>query len=471
MPAPRFLWWPRPCAVALLLLTAASVAFGAEVEAELAGESGERLREVPSVVAVLAVDPDEPDGYWPSWRGPHGNGVARGAAPTSWSDDENVRWSRFVGGRGFSTPVIHGDRLILTTAIDLERERSPAPFTRHRDRKLHEQALSVRCLDRIDGQPIWSVRLSERRPHEHHHARYGSYASPSPVTDGEHVWVSFGSLGAACLDLDGEEVWRKDIGPLSIKGQFGEGSSPVLLEDAIVFLCDHRGDSFILALDKRTGDELWRTARDEPTNWSSPLPMVWGGVEQLVTCGTRRNRSYSAATGVELWSAEGMGDGMIPSPICFADTVVFMGGYRNMCLRALRPAHGQDEPAVVRWQQRRGVPYTCQPVLHDGLIFTVKDLGLVSCFDAATGEACWSDQRLPRGTQVKASPIVAGGALYIATEEGDVHVLAAGREFELLASNSLEGASFISSPVVADGRLYLRDRKQVYCISDDPEGE
>lgn len=440
----------------------------------------------PLLALAQSAAPSQDDAHWPAWRGPFGTGVARGEAPTGWSDEVNVKWEVAIPGRGFSTPVVWGERIFLTTAVptgkepeaeaeeddDRGRGRGRGGFGR-RSTPLVEHHFLAMCLDRETGAVLWDRVLTTATPHEGYHRQYGSFASYSPVTDGERVYVSFGSQGVYCLDLAGTPVWDVDSGvKMQTAHSFGEGAAPSLAGDALVHLFDHEGQSFIVAWDKRTGKELWRRSRDEPTTWASPVPIEVGGSVQVVTTGTNRVRGYALDSGELLWECGGLGSNPIPVPMRHEDAVIAMSGHRdpNLMVIALGGDGDLTGTEAVRWSTTRGVPYTATPVLHDGLLYTVTDRGMMSCYDAATGEAHYTEERLPRGTELKASPVLAGGLLYVATESGDVHLIPAGTEFEVRRTNTLEGQMFISSPVVVDGELLLRGTEKLYCIADDLDG-
>jgi outer membrane protein assembly factor BamB len=410
------------------------------------------------------------DDHWPRWRGPFNNGMARTGAPLEWSDTKNIAWKTPIPGRGHSTPVIWGDRIFLTTAVPTGKgEPAAAPAGRGAGGGAAaglEHRFVVLCLDRKSGKVLWEQTAKVATPHEGYHQRYGSFASNSPVTDGRRLYAFFGSRGVYSYDFNGKLVWQKEFPPLRMKLQFGEGTAPVLDGDRLVLNFDHEGDSFILALDKNDGRELWRTARPEETAWSQPLVVHQEGQRQIVVSATRATRAYDFASGKLLWECSGLGGNVIPAPVATDGVVYVMSGFRNPNLQAIRLGRSGDLTGTdaVLWTNQRGNSYTASPVLHEGKLYFITDNGMLSCLNAKSGEPYYLQQRLPKPYNFKASPVGAGDKLYLATEDGDVVVVKMGEKYEVLTTNSLPGQTFISSPVVAEGHLYLRSQEALYAI-------
>ncbi len=433
---------------------------------------------VACTFGVLAQGSDQ--AHWPQWRGPFFNGMARGDAPTVWSDTSNVKWTTEIPGRGFSTPVIWGDRIFLTTAIPTGKppaqptptpEATTGPGERRRGRDTGPQAehkFDVMSLDRKTGKVLWQKTAKVAVPHEGYHRVYGSFASNSPVTDGKYVYASFGSRGVYCYDFNGKLIWEKDLGvQMKMRLAFGEGTAPLLIGDRLVLLFDHEAGSFIVALDKRSGKELWRATRDESSSWSTPFPVTHSGKKQIVVTGTTRVRSYDSETGKVLWESAGLGLNPIPVPVHQNDVVYVMSGYRDPKLMAIKLGREGDLTGsdAILWSHTRGLAYTTSPVLHDNKLYVVTDNGTISAFNAVTGEPHYSQVRLPKAYNLKASPVGANGKLYLATEDGDVVVIKMGEKFEVLGTNTLADQVFISTPVIANGELYLRSQNRLFCIS------
>jgi outer membrane protein assembly factor BamB len=434
--------------------------------------------------------------HWPQWRGPFFNGMARGDAPTVWSDTSNIKWKAEIPGRGHSTPVIWGDKIFLTTAIPTgkpapappakdaaslaatasgnqqsaavgpqpQRGRGPGADTAPQA----EHKFEVLCLDRKTGKLLWQRTAKVAVPHEGYHRAYGSFASNSPVTDGKYVYVSFGSRGIYCYDFNGKLIWEKDPGvQMRMRNGFGEGTAPLLIGDRLILVFDQEADSFIVSLDKRTGKELWRVPRDERSSWSTPLAVEHAGRKQVVVTGTTKVRSYDPENGKVLWEAAGLGANAIPVPIYQNGVVYVMSGFRDPRLMAIKLGKEGDLSGSdsILWSQTRGLAYTTSPVLDDNKLYVVTDNGLTTAFNATTGSPLYAQVRLPKAANLKASPVGANGKLYLATEDGDVVVVRMGEKFEVIATNTLADQMFIATPVIVAGELFLRGQNQLFCIS------
>jgi outer membrane protein assembly factor BamB len=431
--------------------------------------------------------------HWPQWRGPFFNGMARGDAPTVWSDTSNIKWKADIPGRGFSTPVIWGDKIFLTTAIPTGKLASapaskdaapPAsspstpPGTQGGAQQRRgpggdtgpqaEHKFDVLCLDRKTGKLLWQKTAKVAVPHEGYHRAYGSFASSSPVTDGKFVYASFGSRGIYCYDFNGKLIWEQDLGiQMRMKLGFGEGTAPLLIGDRLILVFDHEAGSFIVSLDKRTGKEIWRTSRDEGSSWSTPLAVEHEGRKQVVVSATKKVRSYDAENGKVLWESAGLGANAIPVPVYQSPFVFVMSGFRDPRLMAIKLGKEGDlsgSDSIV-WSHTRGLAYTTSPVLNDNKLYVVTDNGMVSAFNATTGEPHYAQVRLPKAYNLKASPVGANGKLYVATEDGDVVVVRMGEKFDVIATNTLADQMFIATPVIAAGELFLRGQTQLFCIS------
>jgi len=411
-----------------------------------------------------------PDGaaYWPQWRGPNATGASETAdPPVEWSETNNVRWKVEVPGRGSASPVIWGDRLFLLTAVpaDVTGDAAHQPQGGVRPRKTHR--FVVLAIDRRDGHVIWERVATELLPHEATHQDNGTWASASAVTDGQHVIANFESSGLYAYDMDGTLVWKKDLGDKQMRNEFGEGTTPVLHGNHLVHVWDHQGQSFIVALDKRTGEELWRGDRDEIDSWATPLVVDMGGRAQVVTSGMNRVRSYDLETGELVWHADGLTMNPIPSPVARDGLVFVTAGYRGNDLKAIRLADARGDltgTKAIAWALDRDTPYVPSPLLYGGILYILKsNNGLLSALDAATGTPHFQLQRLDATPNVFASPVGAGSRVYIVGREGTTLVIRNGPTFDVLATNTLDD-HFDASPALADKTMYLRGYRFLYAV-------
>lgn len=442
--------------------------------------------------------PDPPkrqDGQarWASWRGPDGSGAAPNCdPPTQWSEDENIKWKTALPGLGNSTPIVWQDRIFLTSAIQTDEE-GPAPkpqeeaageddrrSRRGRGRRGRRGGMGnksaptkvfdfrVLALDRKDGSVIWSTSVKRAVPHEGGHAT-GSQASSSPVTDGAHIYAHFGSRGIHCLNMDGELIWSRDFGKMRTRNQFGEGSSPALAGDTLIVNWDHEGDSFVYAIDKKTGDEIWSKPRNEITSWSTPLIVEVDGKLQAIISATKASRAYDVATGEVVWSCTGMTTNSIPTPIVRDGVAYLMSGFRGAALQAIKLSGAKGDITDtdhMLWRHNRQTSYVPSALLYGKHIYFLRsNSAVLSCVDIETGEPAFEGQRLAGLRTVYSSPVGAGGRIYLPSREGMTKVFKAGDTYEELATNELDDI-FDASPVVIGDELYLRGHKSIYCIGE-----
>ena len=425
---------------------------------------------VLSTALVVAQQERRSAGTWSHWRGPTHTGVAAGTAPLAWGDTQNVRWKIEIPGRGFSTPVVVGRRMFLTTAIPTGKKAAAPAASEGRAGggagAGEEHRLEVIAVDRESGKIVWQRTAATVTPHEGYHHLYGSFASNAPATDGPRVYAFFGSRGLYVYDIDGTLLWQKDLGiKMAMRLAFGEGTAVV--HDGKVFLqYDHQEAGAIIALNAADGKELWRVPRADNSSWSTPLVVEHGGTKQLVVSADTKVKAYDLTSGRLIWEVAGLGMNPIPQPVQFRDKVLLMSGYRNPRLMAVALGRTGDLTGTdaVLWESTRGTSYTGSPALHDGRLYVFSDNGLLSVFDAASGRPHYLTTRLPKPYTVKASPLVVDDRVYLATEEGDVVVVKAGDQFEVLATNTLTDQSFIASPIAIDGTLYLRSRTHLFAI-------
>ena len=438
---------------------------------------------------------------WHQWRGPHGDGSApHGDPPLRWDESTNVQWKVEIPGSGSATPIVWGDRVFVLTAIDTGRLPEPGaesiaveapvvaesdantPPAKGGDRKRRGgkkggasltiptpatlYRFDVLCVDRATGEILWQRTVVEEVPHEGHHPSHG-YASASPTTDGRRLYASFGSRGVFCYDLDGNFQWKCDLGQMETKRGFGEGASPVLHDDRLVVNWDHEGDSFIVCLDANTGEERWRTPRNEFTTWATPLVVEHEGTTQVIVNATDRTRSYDLADGKLLWECGGQVDNPIPSPVARNGVVYCMTGYQGYAITAISlDARGDvSNGDMVLWKYAAAAPYIASPLLYDNLLyFTKGDAGILGCLDAETGKPLYGVKRLDGLGTMYASPVGAAGRVYVTDRNGATMVIEQGPKFNVLATNNLDDV-FNASPVVVGDQLLLRGEKFFYSIA------
>lgn len=401
------------------------------------------------------------DRYWPQWRGPYATGVSRTAdPPIDWSETKNIRWKTEIPGRGSSSPIVWGDKVFLLTAVPVGADAAVSHQPRGGVLPRVPHRFVVMALDRKTGKVVWERTAREAVPHEGSHPENGTYASSSAMTDGRHVYAFFDSFGLYAYDMDGALVWEKDLGDKNMRMEFGEGQSPVLHGDRIVVVWDHQGPSFIVALDKSTGRELWRSDRQEIDTWATPLVVEHDGRAQVVTAGMNKVRSYDLETGKIVWESPGLTMNPIPSPV-YEDGVVFAtSGFRGNSLRAIRVADGTQV-----WSLDHDTPYVPSPLLYDGVLYLLKtNSGILSAYDARTGRPHYQLQRLDGVPNVFASPVGARGRVYIPGREGTTIVIKQGPAYEVLAKNTLDDG-FDASPALVDGEIYLRGKRYLYSIA------
>lgn len=424
-----------------------------------------------SSLPAAAAEPDA----WPQWRGPGGRGLAPEAVvPTEWNES-TIAWRTAIEGRGHSSPIVWGDRIFLTTALEgapipgaaapmhtLEGQEFRHPDAMGADR---EHTLKVVALDARTGDVLWSRVAHHGRVYDDRH-KASSYASPTPVTDGERVYAYFGSEGVHAYDFDGEPVWTRDIGDIKTVG-LGVGTSPVLWRNLLIIQADEDSGelSFIVALDKTTGEPVWRRDRPVQVSWSTPLVVATGdGRAQLLTSGNEHVISYDPATGDELWRAKGLESNAIHTPMVHAGLAIFSSGYPTKITFALPLDRRGDLGAdAVVWSYNKGTAYVPSNLLVDGLLYLTNDGGVLTCLDAATGEVVYEGGRFPERARFMASPILVGDHIMMVSNEGDAAFIATGREHAIVAQTGID-EPVLATPAVAGGRLYLRGEIHLYAI-------
>ena len=417
---------------------------------------------------------ERPGANWPQWRGPGGQAHAASGAPLEWGVEQNVRWKTPIPGRGHSSPIVVGDRIFLTSAISGEKvpgakavihfmgsEEFLHPDSLGADQRLDVLLLS---LDRRDGALAWRrVARAGALPHDNRH-RVGSYANPTPASDGERVVAWFGTQGLHAFTLQGDLLWSEDFGSVGTMGM-GVATSPVLVAAAglVVVQSDveEGAGSFIAALDIATGAIRWRSERTQRVGWATPTVVkAANGVALVVAMGTGEIVAYEAETGEERWRVEGLRGNAVPSPASGDGLLFAVTGYPRKNILALDVGDGS-----VRWSYRKGQGYVPSPIFHRGVLYLVSDGGILTALDGRSGEVVYEGGRMPLPSRFFSSPVVAGEVIYLTSEDGDTHVIRPGPRFEVLATNSVD-EPVMASPAVVDGTIYLRGLEHLYAIAE-----
>ena len=414
-----------------------------------------------------------PLAQWGQWRGPLATGAAPKAdPPVEWSETKNIRWKTKLPGLGHSSPVVWGSLVFVTTA---EMTGAKKPFTgvtpdgaHNNMNPLFDHQFAVMAIDRQTGAVVWRRTVATLQPHESTHES-ATWASNSQVTDGEHVLSFFGSNGLYCLDTGGRLLWSRDLGDMQVKHGHGEGASPLLHGETVVVNWDHEGASVIVALAKRTGEELWRQPRDEVTSWATPIVVTHDGQAQVVVSGTRRVRGYDLKTGAVIWEAGGLPGNIVASPVG-ADGMVFAAGsYEKQTLLAIRLTGAKGEltgTQQIAWQKNRSTPYVPSPLLYDGWLYYLRHYqGVLSRVNAKTGDEPSGPFRLGSVFNIYSSPVAAAGRIYVTDRNGKTLVMSNDAEPKALTLNKLDDRFSASAALVGDA-IFLRGEKFLYCIGE-----
>jgi outer membrane protein assembly factor BamB len=422
-----------------ILVTAAALAM-------LLAPSGEITGQEPAVRMIA----DEGDGakYWPRWRGPSGQGVANGGRyPDTWSPTDGVLWKAAVPGSGNSSPIVWGDRIFVTTAYDGGRR------------------LSVLAFQRSDGSRLWETFAPQGRVDAAAHFKNG-HASATPATDGERIYVSFGTRGLLALDFDGNILWHRDLGPPDT--YHGTAGSLLLYKNRIILYQDQYTASFIAAFDVQTGRQVWRTARDASVGWGTPIAVRVGDHDEIIVNGQRSVYAYDPDRGTELWHCGGATYEVIPTPVVGYGMVFCASGRAGPTL-AIRPGgRGDVTRTHLVWTSPRGSPFVPSPILYGEYLYTVNDMAsIVTAFEAATGKVMWQGRLgVARREGFSASPVAVDGKLFFTNDDGETFVLRAGPTFDLLHVNRI-GERTLASPALVDGRWYIRTARQLVAIGEE----
>jgi len=430
-------------------------------------------------MAFAAADAGE---NWPQLRGPASLGIDDGdKLPDRWSATENVAWKTDLPGRGWSSPIVWGDRVFLTTVVNQGKSEKPKKglyFGGNRPKppqSVHQW--KVFCLDLKSGKVLWHRQVHEAKPKTPIHLK-NSFASETPVTDGQRVYCYFGNVGVFCFDLDGKPLWSKPLKPHKTRYGWGTAASPVLHKDRLYLINDNDEGSYLLALDTKTGDEVWRVSRKEKSNWATPF--VWKNKNrtEIVTPGTGRVRSYDL-DGKLLWSLRGMSSITIATPYETGGLLYVSSGYvldRSKPIYAIRPGatgdislkKGETSSEWIAWSRPKASPYNPSTITYRGLLYVLHDRGLFACLNAVDGKDVYTRKRIPKGRAFTSSPWASGGKLYCLNEDGATFVIPAGKKFKIARVNHLaEDDMCMATPAIAGDRLLIRTAARLYCIKQE----
>ncbi len=422
------------------------------------------------------------DTNWPQFRGLDARGVATSdALPDSWSATENVAWKTDIPGRGWSSPVVWGNRVFLTTVVNTGTSEEPKKGLYFGGNRLAPpdsvHQWKVFCLDLDTGAIVWQRQVREGKPQSAIHLK-NSYASETPVTDGERVYCYFGNVGIFCFDCEGNEVWSREMEAHKTRYGWGTAASPVLHEGRLYLVDDNDEDSCLLALDAKTGQQAWSVPRDEKSNWASPF--IWKNAQrtEIVTPGTGKVRSYDL-DGNLLWSLEGMSSITIATPYEYNGLLYISSGYVMDPLKpiyAIKPgAEGdislKDDASSnewIAWCQKKAAPYNPSTLVYDNRLYVLYDRGTMACFNPQTGSEVFAMQRIPKGRGFTSSPWAYGGKIFCLNEDGVTFVFKSGDQFNLLHTNTLADDDMcMATPALVGDRLLIRTAARVYCIREN----
>jgi outer membrane protein assembly factor BamB len=429
------------------------------------------------LLALSLVAPASPAEDWPTFRGPSARGVAEGAALPErfdFTSGEHVRWRTPIAGLAHSSPVVAGGRVFLTTAVrkgaaaelKVGLYGDPSPVASE-----GEHAFVVLALDPTSGRVLWERTAWSGVPKHARHPK-SSYAASTPATDGKHVVVSFGTEGLYAYGAEGELRWKLDLGdldagPYNMEGvHWGYASSPVIHQSRVLVQCDVLSQGFVAAFDLESGKELWRTRRDEVSTWATPTVDVREGRAQVLCNGYKHIGGYDLATGKELWKLVGGGDAPVPAPVVAEDLVLITNNHGRGPVYAISAgAEGLIDPEheAMIWWHKSGGNYMQTPLVYGEELYLCSDAGILACLDLATGEAHYRERLGDGSTGFTASLVAGDGKLYATSEEGTVHVVAAGAAFERLGQSEL-GETCMATPAISDGVLFWRTRGHLVAV-------
>jgi outer membrane protein assembly factor BamB len=420
---------------------------------------------------------------WPSFRGSTASGIADGQSlPVQWDVGKsiNILWKTQIPGLAHSSPIVWGDRILVTTAVADDQNnvlRIGQVSALDMANDMSRQSWRIYALDRTTGKVLWERIAEEALPRVRRHTKT-THASATPATDGEYVVALFASGGLHCYDLKGNKKWSRDLGVLNANWadkpeiQWGPASSPIIYKDIVIVQCDIEKDSFIAAFDLKTGKKIWTTPRQTIPSWSTPTVYEGKSGAELIISGSKDIRGYNARTGQELWTLRGTSSITIPTPFAAGDLIFASSGYPRgiQPIYAILPGsrgditlnEGADKSNRIAWSTSTGAPYIATPIVYRDYLYVCRYNGVLVCYRAKTGEKIY-EQRLGSGGFFSSSPVAGDGKIYAISEEGEVYVVKAGPTFELLSTNPM-GEVCMATPAIVRGMIIIRTQSHLYGI-------
>ena len=435
-------------------------------------------------LSLLCVSVTPVAAQWTQWRGPNGLGVSpEKDLPTTWSPATptkpavNIRWKTEIPGRGHSSPVVWGNRIFLTTSIKgvevpgktapvhLDFSRQPGYVHPDSTDVNFKHALQVIAVDAKSGKILWQKTAYDGEMWDDRH-RKNTFASSTMAVDEERAYAFFESAGLYAYRHDGTLAWKKSLGGI-IKAGLGPGTSPIIYKELIILQCDQEmGDgSFIVALDRKTGEEVWRATRTNRRSWATPLVVHAGERDELIASGAESVIAYDPATGKELWRSDGTRSHPIPSPVATKGLVFLTAGSQAKVVMAMRPGANGDQKDAIVWRYNKGAAYVPSPIALGDYLYLVTDAGLMTCIDAVTGERRYEGGRPPVPATFFASPVAFDGKILLTSEDGDSFLIKAGPVHEVLATGSV-GEPVYASPAIANSTIYIRGDAHLFAITN-----
>ena len=422
---------------------------------------------------------------WTSFRGNNASGVADGkTTPTNWDATKNVNiaWKTPIPGLAHSSPIVWGNKVFITTAVS----SNPKPDYKvglygdvDSAKDISKHTWKIYCLEKTTGKILWEKIATEGVPKTKRHTK-ATFANESPATNGKYVIAFFGSEGLYCYDMNGKLVWKQDLGVLDSGWffdpdyQWGTASSPIIYKDLVIVQCDMSKGSFIAAFNIKTGKQVWRTERDEIPSWGTPTIVESKTRVELVTNGTRAVRGYDPMTGKELWQLKGNPEITATTPVAAHNMIYICNGYRPIQpIYAIKQGvangdislkDGKETNDFVTWSKQRGGSYMPTPVIYGDEMYVLANQGVITAYNAKTGERLYQERVANKGGSFSASPIAADGKIYLASEDGEVHVLKAGAKYELLSTNEI-GEVMMATPAISDGMIFIRAQNHLFAIA------